>query len=65
MSNPQTNKGRQLPPDQGLPCEKTEQASHFVQAREIIKTWPEWKRNIRCAPTSTNSNQSTQVPDKS
>jgi len=41
---------------QGTPKEEnsthasTNQNAHFAQAREIIKSWPEWKRNICCTP---------------
>jgi len=64
MSNPKTNKDQELPPQKGITSANTDKQSHFVQARQIINRWPKWKREIRCMPTSTNSDQSTQVPDK-
>ena len=64
MSNPKTNKDKKLPPQKGMTSANTDKQSHFVHARQIIDSWPEWKRNIRCAPISTNNNQSTQKPDK-
>lgn len=64
MSNPQTNKDNKLPPQQGITSANTDKQSHFVHARQIIERWPEWKRNIRCMPISTNNNLSNQAPDK-
>ncbi len=59
MSNPQTNNERQSPSKKVLPSKDTDQQSHFVHARQIIKSWPEWKRSISCAPISPNGSQST------
>ena len=64
MSNSQNNKGPQLPSQEGLPSIESDQQSHFVHARKIIESWPEWKRNIRCTPTSMNGNRSSDTPDK-
>jgi hypothetical protein len=64
MCNPQIDKGPQLPPQQGLPSKKTNEQSHFVRARKIVESWPEWKRNIHCAPMAPNGNQSNPQSDQ-
>jgi hypothetical protein len=63
MSNSQANKEPQLPSPDGLSSNETNQQSHFVHARKIIESWPEWKRNIRCTPISLNCNRSSKTPD--
>lgn len=63
MSNPKTNKEQKLPPQQGMTSANTDRQSHFLQARQIIEKWPEWKKNISCTPKK-NGNQSTQLPEK-
>jgi hypothetical protein len=65
MSNSKTNNGRQLPSKEGLPSTGTNQQSHFVHARQIIKSWPEWKRSISCAPISSNGSQTTKHSSQS
>lgn len=65
MSNSQTNKGPQLPSQEGLSSIESNQESHFVHARKTIESWPKWKRNIRCTPTSMNGNQSSEASDQS
>jgi hypothetical protein len=50
MSNPKTNNDRQSIRKNESHLAKVDQTSHFAHARKIIKSWPEWKRNICCAP---------------
>jgi len=64
MDKPKTNKDQKLPPQQGMTSANTDRQSHFLQARQIIEKWPEWKKNISCTPNSTNGNQSTPLSDK-
>ena len=52
MSNQQTNN------ESHLPSNNNDQKSHFDDARKMIESWPEWKRNIRCMPNSVNCSQS-------
>ncbi len=65
MSNPQNNKDNKLPPQQGTTSSDSDKQSHFIHADQIINKWPEWKKNIRCRPSSINNNQSIQDPGKS
>lgn len=58
MSKPQTNNGREQSPEQGRPSTPSDPQCHFAHARKVIQSWPEWKRNVRCMPTSHNGNQS-------
>ena len=65
MNSAQPNKENQLHPQQNnLPSEGTSQQSHFVHAKEIIKTWPEWKRNVCFAATASNDNSNTSSDKK-
>lgn len=64
MSNQQNNKTPYLHPDERNPSIESSQHSHFAHARKTIESWPEWKRNIRCMPTSMDSNQSIRTSDK-
>jgi hypothetical protein len=65
MDDPQTTNGDEAPSQQSLTSLKTDQESHFARARKIVESWPEWKRNIRCAPILPNSNQSAALSDES
>ena len=64
MIKPQDNKDHQLSPEQSPPSTKNDQQFHFAQARQIIKNWPKWKRNISCAPISTNGDQANSHLDE-
>jgi deoxycytidylate deaminase len=64
MSNEQNNTDQNAPSKEGTPSTDTNKQSHFVQARQIIKRWPEWKRNIRCMPNSMNGDRSSESTDK-
>lgn len=63
MSNTQNNTDQNVPSQKGVTSANDKQ-SHFVQARRIIEKWPDWKKNIRCMPTSMNGNQYSESHDK-
>jgi len=64
MSNTQNNTDQNVPSQKGITSGNADQQSHFVQARQIIERWPDWKKNIRCMPTLMNGNRSSEAPDK-
>jgi hypothetical protein len=64
MNSPQPdNKNQSHSQQKSSPSGDTSQQLHFVQAKKIVATWPEWKRNVCFAATSSNDN-STNPSDK-
>lgn len=64
MSNAQNNTNQNVPSEKSITSANTDKQSHFVQAHQIIKGWPKWKRNIRCMPNSINGNQPVEIHEK-
>jgi hypothetical protein len=64
MTSEKPNNKSQLHPQQNNQSSgNISQQAHFAQAEKIVAAWPEWKRNVCLAATSSDIN-SDSSPDK-